>query len=257
VQDGVNYLAFHLVFTAPVLVALLAVYLWRGTDRNGYSPLGVGVVTVIALVYTTPWDSYMIRRGVWSYGDAVVSARLFEIPVGEYAFFVIQPLITGFWLYAVLSRVETRRSGGWTARWALLVAGVAVTALGWWWTRAEPTFYIGMILVWAGPPVALQWAYGGHYLFRNLGVVAAGVVPPTLYFASVDRFAVENSLWIISERLTTGVTVLGLPVEEGAFFFVTNLLVVQGVLLFRWTLDEWRVWVEEYDALTRLAERGP
>jgi lycopene cyclase domain-containing protein len=254
-----NYLVFHLVFTLPVLAVLLGLYLKRRGD-GGYSPLGVLAVTAIALLYTTPWDSYMVRRGVWSYGESVVSARLWEVPLGEYLFFVIQPLIAGFWLYAVFDRLESRPARGWGPRWVLGAVGVGVTALGWWWTRAEPTFYIGMILVWAGPPLGLQWLYGGHYLARNARVVFAGVVPPTLYLASVDRFAVENGLWIISDGFTTGVDVLGLPVEEGAFFLVTNLLVVQGVVLFRWTLDEWRVWVEEYEAvarLTRLAGRGP
>jgi lycopene cyclase domain-containing protein len=253
----VNYLVFHIVFTLPLLGILLVAYLHRGVYTERGSLLGIGLVTVIALLYTTPWDSYMIRRGVWRYGDNVVTARLLEVPLGEYLFFVVQPLIAGLWLYILLDRVESRPAGAWTIRWLLAAGGVGVTAAGWWWTRSEPTFYIGMILVWAGPPLVLQWAYGGHYLVRNARVLAAGVVPPTVYLASVDRFAVENGLWIISERFTTGIDVLGLPVEEGAFFLVTNLLVVQGILLFGWTLDEWRTWVEEYDVLTRLAGRGP
>ncbi|MFP4188347.1 MAG: lycopene cyclase domain-containing protein [Halobacteria archaeon] len=253
-----NYIGFHLIFTVPVLGVLLAVYLRQRVPAK-YSPLGVVAVTAIAFVYTTPWDSYMVRRGVWRYGDGVVTGRVWEVPFGEYLFFVVQPLIAGFWLYVVLNRTETRFAGDAALRWLLGGVGVGVTALGWWWTRGEPTFYIGMILVWAGPPLALQWVYGGHYLVRNARTVVAGLVPPTLYLASVDRFAVENELWIISDGFTTGVDVLGLPVEEGAFFLVTNLLVVQGIVLFRWTLDEWRVWAEEYDipVLTRLAERGP
>ena len=252
-----KYLVFHLVFTLPLFGVLTLLCLRKEVFEDGYPPLGVGVVTVIALVYTTPWDSYMIKSGVWRYGDGVVTARLVEVPLGEYMFFVVQPLIAGFWLYVVLRSTEGRSAGAWTTRWMLAAAGIGVAAVGWWLTRSEPTFYIGMILVWAGPPLALQWAYGGHYLVRNARALAAGVVPPTVYLASVDRFAIENSLWIISERFTTGVGVLGLPVEEGAFFLVTNLLVVQGVMLFRWTLDEWRVWVDEYDPLTRLAGLGP
>lgn len=253
-----NYLVFHLVFTVPFLVVLVGIYVRRRLDDE-VSPWGTVVVTVIALLYTTPWDSYMIRRGVWEYGEGVVTARLWEVPLGEYFFFVVQPLIAGFWLYLVLNRLRVRDAGGWTPRWALAVLGIGVTGLGWWWTRSEPTFYIGMILVWAGPPLVLQWAYGGHHLLRNVRIVAASVVPTTVYFASADLFAVRNGLWIISERFTTGVEVLGLPVEEGAFFLVTTLLVVQGVMLFRWTLEEWEVWAERYDlpVVTRLAERGP
>jgi lycopene cyclase domain-containing protein len=253
----VKYLLFHLVFTVPVFVLLLAAYLRKRVYTDDYSPLGVIIVALIALVYTTPWDSYMIRKGVWEYGDGVVLVRLWEVPLGEYFFFVIQPLISGAWLYLLLDRRSEQEAGDWAPRYALTATAVVLTLAGWWWTRGTDTFYIGMILVWAGPVLGLQWAYGGHYLFRNLRTVAVAVVPPVVYLASIDRYAIEQELWIISDEFTTGVKVLGLPVEEGAFFLVTCLLVVQGVMLFRWTLDDWRLWVEKYDSLTRLAELGP
>ena len=255
-----DYLTFHLLFTLPILTVLVAVYLRKRLYIDDPSPLGTVIVSVIALIYTTPWDGYMIRRRVWWYGEGRVSFFFWDIPLGEYLFFIIQPLIVGLWLYFVLERLGTRRSGGWTPRYILAAAGLGVTAAGWWWAQGTEAFYIGMILVWAGPVLVLQWAYGGHHILRNARVVAAGVVPPTVYFASADRFAIEDGIWIISDELTTGLSVLGLPVEEGAFFFVTSLLVVQGVMLFRWTLEEWRVWVEEYEVLrriTRLAGRGP
>lgn len=255
-----NYLTFHLLFTVPLFVVLMILYLRERLYLDGSSPWGTVIVAVIAFVYTTPWDSYMIRRGVWRYGEGRVSVSLFEVPLGEYIFFVIQPIITGLWLYLLLARTKTRPSGGWTPRYILAAAGLGVTLMGWWWTQGAKSFYIGMVLVWAGPVLVLQWAYGGHYIFRNVRVVAAAVVPPTVYFASVDRFAIENGIWILSDELTTGLRVIGLPVEEGAFFLVTNMLVVQGVMLFRWTVEEWRVWAKEYETverLTRLAGRGP
>lgn len=258
--SNLEYLTFHLVFTVPLFVLLVALYLRERLHLDDPSPWGVVIVAGIALVYTAPWDSYMIRQEVWGYGDGRVFLRLFEVPLGEYLFFILQPLIAGLWLYLLLARTETSPSGGWSPRYVLTAAGVGVTAAGWWWAQGTETFYIGMILVWAGPVFVLQWAYGGHYVFRNAGVVAAAVVPPTVYFASADRFAIENGIWTISDELTAGLRFLGLPVEEGAFFLVTNLLVVQGVMLFQWTLSEWRVWAEEYETvarLTRLAGRGP
>ena len=62
----VTYLQFHFVFTLPLLAAS-----WRSSsggraNRGGRSRLLVG----IAVVYTTPWDNYLVAREVWS-----VSAR--------------------------------------------------------------------------------------------------------------------------------------------------------------------------------------
>jgi len=106
--EKLDYLTFHLLFTVPVFAALGAVYLRKRLYVDDHSPLGAIVVAVIAFVYTTPWDSYMIRQEVWWYGEGRVAARFWEVPLGEYLFFLIQPLITGLWLYLVLTRLATR-----------------------------------------------------------------------------------------------------------------------------------------------------
>ncbi|WP_375335542.1 lycopene cyclase domain-containing protein [Halorussus sp. MSC15.2] len=53
-----------------------------------------------------------------------------------------------------------------------------------------------------------------------------------------------TGLWTISPDYSTGIHVAGLPVEEAIFFVLTNLLVVQGLLLFDWVT-------------ARADERGP
>ena len=47
-----------------------------------------------------------------------------------------------------------------------------------------------------------------------------------------DAIAIHLGIWRISERYTLGPAVGPLPLEEAVFFLVTNLLVVQGLLLF-------------------------
>ena len=81
-----DYLTFHLIFTVPLLIALAAICLRKRQQDNGSVLWGTGVVALIAFIYTTPWDSYMIRQGAWRYGDGRVLMRFWEIPVGEYLF---------------------------------------------------------------------------------------------------------------------------------------------------------------------------
>lgn len=254
-----EYLTFHLIFTVPLALLLIALYAF--VRNPGYpAPWGVVLVVFIALLYTTPWDSYMIRQDVWRYGEGVVTAALWEVPLGEYFFFVIQTTLTGFWLYLVLTYTETETPSNWRGRLALPLVAVGITGVSIVMILSEPTFYMGMILLWTGPVLVVQWAYGGHFILRNLRVAALGILPVALYLSTVDRFAVERGLWMISEEFTTGLTVLGLPVEEGLFFLVTNVMAVQGILLFRWTLHNWRAWYDEYgeylpDSLDPVHER--
>lgn len=62
-----TYLQFHLVFLLPPLLLLGA--LTRRAARRGELPrFGLAALALHALVaflYTTPWDNYLVARGVW------------------------------------------------------------------------------------------------------------------------------------------------------------------------------------------------
>ncbi|MEJ2288134.1 MAG: lycopene cyclase domain-containing protein [Deinococcales bacterium] len=62
-----TYLQVHLLFVVPPLLALLAAH--RLVPAAAPRRLGVALAAMvgIALVYTTPWDNYLVARGVWSY----------------------------------------------------------------------------------------------------------------------------------------------------------------------------------------------
>lgn len=249
-----TYVEFLSVFVvAPT--AALALALARQTDAPGRVLAGVFALVCIAVAYTAPWDSYLVGRGVWTYGDWVVTARFARVPLGEWLFFGLQTTATGLWYHLLAPRIDpalpgrdasTGEAPAWPgARAVGAGAWLAVAALGAALVVASPrTYYLGAILVWAGPVLAFLWSVGGPVLWRYRSTVAAAVAVPSAYLWAADRFAIGAGLWTISPDYSTGVVLLGLPVEEAVFFAVTNLLVVQGLLLFDWVA-------------ARAAERGP
>jgi hypothetical protein len=52
-----------------------------------------------------------------------------------------------------------------------------------------------------------------------------------LWLCIADRLALADGVWSISPASSTGLSVLGLPVEEGLFFGLVGLLVTEGLLL--------------------------
>jgi len=57
----------------------------------------------------------------------------------------------------------------------------------------DPSVYLGLILVWAGPVLALQWAVGANQLWlRN--ALTIGTLIPTLYLWSADRVAIAQGI---------------------------------------------------------------
>ncbi len=249
-----TYLEFHALFVLPPVVALFVAAMRRERAWwNRRAVAGIGIMSTLAVVYTTPWDNALIDRGVWWYGDGAVALTLWHAPLEEYLFFVFQPALTALWLYQFVSvesvplrlPVRTRLVG--------LAAGLLVTVVGAALVLASSsTLYLGATLLWAGPVLAIQWAFGWPYLWRTRRVVAAGVLVPTLYLWIVDWIAIDLGIWVISSTYTTGFTLAGLPVEEAVFFLVTNVFVVQGLVLYRWLLDR----LERSDARTVVTEAG-
>jgi lycopene cyclase domain-containing protein len=234
VTPPLTYLQYLAVAVVPVAAALLVVALHRGFPRRQQA--GVALMVTIALAYTTPWDNYLVRQGVWYYGEGTVLTTIWHAPLGEYLFIVLQSLLAALWVYLVLGRRRPTPAFhvadvGRRARLAGVVAGLVLTVVGLALTASHATYYLGAIVAWAGPVWALQWGFGWQYLWLRRRSMLLAVVPPTLYLWATDLVAIELGLWTISAEFTTGLALAGLPVEEAVFFLVTNLFVAQGLVL--------------------------
>jgi len=237
-----SYWIFHLVFMLPVIGVLF--YLNRRSGAQVFPATGWGfaVIVAIALVYTTPWDNYLVWRGVWSYtNDRITeSLRIGWVPLEEYCFFILMPLLTGQYLLFFARRHAgdlvdwtVRTTPGWSVRlggaaFFLVIALLGVLSL---WSGGRWT-YLGLILVWACPVLIGQWIYGGDHLWRAGKVYRATAIASTAYLWVVDWIAIDWQIWHISPEFSSGWNLIGLPFEEAVFFLITNLLIIQGLLLF-------------------------
>lgn len=205
--------------------------------------ISLALMCGIAFVYTTPWDNYLVASEVWGYSPDRVLARMGHVPVEEYAFFILQPILTGLWLLLLFPRFRDdlrptghytqtdRQSRFWGAALAIFLTYFGAAALTVTWGT-----YLGLILVWACPVIAFQWIFGGHDLWRLRKLWFLAWMPPTLYLWIADRIAISQGIWFFSEYKLSGVHIFGLPLEEALFFLVTNLMIVQGLILYQITL---------------------
>lgn len=233
-----TYLTFLLVFVAGPILGLGLVHARAGapphTDR-----LAIALMMLCAAAYTPAWDHWLIHQHIWTYGPDRVWATLGAVPVEEYLFFVLQPLLTGLWWSYGRRRVAgpvqngPRRdravSRAQRVAWAapalgLLAGGLALLQF----PRGQ---YLGLIALWVAPILALQWGYDAPLLWARRREVAVALAVPTLYLWLADRLALGLRIWTITPATSLPVRPLGLPVEEAVFFLLTNLMVVQGCVL--------------------------
>ncbi len=230
-----TYLQFHFVFLLPQ-IAILAWLFSKKPPRGEAKPalLWLAVMAGIALLYTTLWDNYLVYKGIWYYGEDRVLGTIGYVPVEEYLFFLLQPIFSGLLFYLLLARQGEappgRQSGH--ARWIGAAVYLGLAALGVWHLQYEAGLYMGLILVWACPVLAGQWAYAGAWIWSERRLWLTATLLPTFYLWIADRIALAQGIWFIAEKTTTGWHLFGLPIEEATFFLVTNLLVVQGLFLF-------------------------
>lgn len=233
------------IFVVPptlILLALVPRDAWRWlVKREGsvnWKPYLILLAHVLlALVYTTPWDNYLVANRVWWYDPELVTGiTLGWVPIEEYTFFVVQTLLAGLWTLALMRfvfnsppRATPSRAVRGSATFVVVLLWVASTLLfllGW-----GPGTYLTLILSWALIPVLIQIAFGADILLANWRLLLAAILPPTLYFWLVDAIAIASGTWTIDPAQTTGVKVGPLPLEEMVFFLMTNLIIVFGVTL--------------------------
>jgi lycopene cyclase domain-containing protein len=102
--------------------------------------------------------------------------------------------------------------------------------------------YFALLLVWALPPIVLQWVAGWKWLNLHRRAWLLGILIPTVWLVIADSTAL-NVVWTIAPSKSTGILLLNVPVEEAVFFLLTNTLVVQSFLLIYHTQElaaHWR-----------------
>lgn len=193
---------------------------------------------IVAVLYTTPWDNYLVATRVWWYDPALVTGIVLGwVPIEEYTFFVLQTLLTAFWLLWLARRIKPM--GEFVPNIQLLKYATAITATIWLaatvllFSGWRPGTYLALESSWALLPVIIQVMFGADILWHNRRLIVCSLFPSTIYLAVTDAIAIAAGTWTIDPEQSTNIFVpfIDLPIEELLFFFLTNLLVVFGVTL--------------------------
>jgi len=243
-----TYFTFLGIFLVlPILALLAQLHFAKGwertTARMNASTKTIWLVIIlhifIAVIWTTPWDNYLVATRVWWYDIALVNgATIGYVPIEEYTFFVLQPILTGLWLVTLMPYMyKTSTSPDKPqSRLRATVTGIAgviwLISLGLLLSDLKQFTYLGLELIWAVPPIMIQLAFGADILWKHKRLVLFTILSATAFLSSADLIAIGLGTWTIDPAQSTGILLAGiLPVEELIFFMLTNILIVFGVTL--------------------------
>lgn len=194
---------------------------------------------LIAVIWTTPWDNYLVATRVWWYDLALVNgATIGYVPIEEYTFFVLQPILTGLWLVTLMPYMYKTSPSTIDPNVRLRIVITAIAGIIWLITLGlllsslKQFTYLSLELVWALPPIMLQLAFGADILWKQKRLVLFTILSATAFLSSADLIAIGMGTWTIDPAQSTGFLLAGiLPIEELIFFLLTNILIVFGVTL--------------------------
>ena len=235
-----TYLSFLLGWLVVPTLCLLLYLKMRASLKSrsmllGWHWAGTAILSALAFFWTTPWDNAIVARGIWSYGADRVLAVIGYVPLEEYCFFILMPLFNST-LFAVLFLRELKVESNWRApqtggRSLALITGALLMLLAGKLLSVEPCTYFALTLLWFLPPLVLQWCFDPFTLWQKRRILLGATVLPTLYFSIADAFAIAAGIWSIHSATRTGLELGNLPFEEAFFFFITSLLLAQGLIL--------------------------
>ncbi|HET6821311.1 MAG TPA: lycopene cyclase domain-containing protein [Anaerolineales bacterium] len=250
-----SYFGFLFRFLVIPIVAFVALTYWdnkRGKQMRGFrheSSVWMGIVIhiLLAVIYTTPWDNYLVATGVWYYNPELVTGIVLGyVPIEEYTFFVLETILAGLWWWLLARRLSPPQKE-FQPNKTLVYLSTCILATIWLvftyllffgstnWT------YLSIIIFWALPPILIQILFGADILWHYRKLVFWSIFAPGLYLSLMDIVALKDTTWSISPAQTTGILFFGiLPLEEVVFFFVTNILIAFGMTLFLATVSQTR-----------------
>lgn len=233
-----TYLEVHLFYTIPPTILL---YIISRPFINAFERFKLVVLITVAVIYTTPWDHYVIYNKAWWYRSDAVLFYIGYIPYEEYIFFVIQTVMTILWTKLCMHwgsnsfiLKQKNRFNFYLIRYSVMtvVAGIVI----WGWKNGTPgtkSFYLGSVCWWALPVIVGLWYGAGNYCVRRYGDVLLSILVPSLYLCYIDLIALRDRVWQINEKMIFGIIYFGdIPLEEILFFFISNTIVVIGSCAF-------------------------
>lgn len=245
-----TYFGFLAIFLGiPMLILSIVTIVdyrrnkWMPEPLSAFKPWVVLLgLCVVAFAYTTPWDNYLVATSVWWYDINLVSGIVFGwVPIEEYTFFILQPIMTGL-LFLLLARYLPSREPkadsvgirmiATSAAFVLWLVFTVILILTFVSSSFQPFTYLALELSWALIPIMIQLAFGADILWRHRRVVLLTIALSTLYLSWADYLAIGSGTWTIDPEQSLNIFIAGvLPIEELIFFLITNTLVVLGMTL--------------------------
>ena len=137
------YLEFVFTF---LFIPIVGLFFFK-KKRNQTNTLGLIIHLIIAVLYTVPWDNYLIKNGIWYYDEKLVTGTIFLIPIGEYLFILFQTTLICLIISPATFRYNKNTCFKYSSKG--LCIGLLFFLIGIILIFFTKSFYLSLILLWS------------------------------------------------------------------------------------------------------------
>ncbi len=245
-EKVLTYFSFLILFIGIPLIITILFYIKRYQEAEEKQKIlmkrifiAIIILIIVALIYTTPWDNYLVENNVWYYDpEKVMGILIGFVPIEEYAFFVVQTILIGLisgWILLKGNDITQKINSSLNSTRIFSIIPLLMIwfiSLFAFFNNIEPLIYLNLIVLWGFPPIIIQLTYGANILYSHKRELILTISISTLYLAIADAIAISEGIWIISNSTSINALLGGiLPIEEFVFFLITNILIIFGLTL--------------------------
>ena len=103
-MNTISYATFH-IWTISSILFLFTYAKLANHGEAGHTRRVLKwtlALCAVATIWTTPWDNYLVYRGIWFYADENILWKIGYVPIEEYAFFSLETILTGLVFYCIV-----------------------------------------------------------------------------------------------------------------------------------------------------------
>lgn len=95
----------------------------------------------------------------------------------------------------------------------------------------ERLTFVALVVAWAAPLVAVEWALGWRTLLEQRRALAVAVAMATVYLGLADVAAVHDGIWAVAAERRLPPSFGSFVFEDWLFVFALNVIAAQAVVL--------------------------
>ena len=242
-----DYLLLFIILPSIALAWLLVIRVWKSSSLTPLIQFGFSfsILALVAFIYTTPWDNYLVASGIWFYDPSKIIGIVYGyVPLEEYLFFILETLLVCLVASLLIQRkyfdLQLYQNSS-ISYWKMVFLG----SLGSIWVLCSLSYlmninsmkYMNLLLLWFLPPIILQLIIGWDVLVQNKLKLVKIFFLATFYLSLTDAYAIYTGIWTISSTYTIGLVFFVIPVEEILFFLITVILIQNGYILISYYIN--------------------